>query len=60
MPEWRSSHDRVRRIFDSSGNEIESEWTRKRREFRFNVDRTMLVVTGLVIAEVASWIDRYA
>lgn len=60
MPEWRSSHDQIRRIFDADGNEIESEWTRKRRVFKFNIDRTAVVVTGLVIAEVASWIDRYA
>ena len=60
MPEWRSSHEQAKRTFDADGNEIQSDWTRKRREFRFNIDRTTLVLAALVIAEAASWIDRYA
>ena len=59
MPEWRSSHDQIRRIFDADGNEIEREDAQAAR-LKFNVDRTAVVVTGLVIAEAASWIDRYA
>ena len=60
MPEWRSSHEQVRRTFDADGNEIQSDWTRKRREFRFNIDRTTLILAALVIAETANWIDHYA
>lgn len=44
----------------ADGTATQVQWEGQGRIFRFNVDRTMLVVTGLVIAEVASWIDRYA
>lgn len=60
MPEWRSTRDHIRRAVDAEGNEVTTEWTRTQRELRFNIDRTTLVLIGLVIAEVASWIDRYA
>ncbi len=60
MPEWRSTRDHIRRAVDAEGNEISTEWTRTHRELRFNIDRTTLVLFGLVIAEAASWIDRYA
>ena len=37
-----------------------TRWIRKHRELRFDIDRAMLFALALVIAEMASWIDRYA
>ena len=53
MPEWRSTRDHIRRAVDAEGNAISTEWTRTHRELRFNIDRTTLVLFGLVIAEAA-------
>lgn len=60
MPEWRSW--KVRRIESRAvdGTATSVQWEAQGRVFKFNIDRTAVVVTGLVIAEVASWIDRYA
>ena len=60
MPEWRSSHESLVQIVVEDGVETRNEWNRKTRLFKFNFDRTTLIVSGLVIAEIASWIDRYA
>ena len=60
MPEWGSW--RVRRIETGviDGVAVTNQWEEQGRFFNFNIDRTTLVVFGLVIAELASWIDRYA
>lgn len=60
MPEWRSW--KVRRVESraNDGTATSVQWEAQGRAFKFNIDRTAVVVTGLVIAEVASWIDRYA
>ncbi len=60
MPEWYSrTEDRVE-IQNPDGSAKAVSWRLKERSFKFNIDRTTLVLTGLVIAEIASWIDRYA
>ena len=60
MPEWGSSHERRVETVVRDGVETRNEWNKKTRFFNFKIDRTTLVVFGLVIAELASWIDRYA
>lgn len=60
MPEWRSSHEHRVRTVVRDGVETRKERFKKKRFIRFNIDRATLVVFGLVIAELASWIDRYA
>ena len=54
MPEWRSW--KVRRVESraNDGTATSVQWEAQGRVFKFNIDRTAVVVTGLVIAEVAS------
>ena len=60
MPEWYSW--RIRRIETRvvDGVAVTNQWEDEGRFFSFNIDRTTLVLACLVIAEAASWIDRYA
>ena len=60
MPEWRSW--KIRRIESHviDGVATTIQWEGEGRFIKFNIDRTTLIVFGLVIAEIASWIDRYA
>ena len=60
MPEWRSSRERRVKTVIKDGVETRKELDKKTRVFRFNIDRAMLFALALVIAEIASWIDRYA
>ena len=60
MPEWRSSRERRVRTVTRDGVETREERDKKTRVFRFNTNRAMLFALALVVAEIASWIDRYA